>query len=187
MEIHESSPGEPVRQDKRRRAVSLRTEKLRKKSRESRQLSREQLQSGFYLSYTGRNSFRIFRQGWINRITSSRVQYCRVSPSMTRSAVYVLVKMSKQTQTIPAEPARLLQKTWLTPMYHHLELFSSLSKQNTGMTVLSHRPVSESKYWNHGPVALCQYLSRTHSEKTWTVICQRNTKKERSEVLTISH
>ena len=40
MEIHESSVGEPVRQDKRRKALSLRTEKLGQNPRESRQLLR---------------------------------------------------------------------------------------------------------------------------------------------------
>ena len=62
MEIHESSHREPARQDKRRKAVHLRTEKLGQNPRESRQLLREQLQSGFYLSYTGRKSFRILHR-----------------------------------------------------------------------------------------------------------------------------
>ena len=53
----------PVRQDKRRQAVSFRTEKLGKiPTNPASQLLREQLQSGFYLSYTGRKSFRILHR-----------------------------------------------------------------------------------------------------------------------------
>ena len=69
---------------------------------ESRQLLRGQLQSGFYLSYTGRKSFRIlYRLGSCYNLPGldyPNYKYMgTVFPNMTTSAVYVLAKMSKQT------------------------------------------------------------------------------------------
>ena len=176
MEIHESSRGEPARPDKRRKAVNLRAERLGQNPRESRQLPREQLQSGFYLSHSGKKIFPDFASAWI--MLQSWVQYCRMFPSMTRSATYVHARTSKQIRKTQAEHAHPRPQTWLIPTCQQLEeeianmYFSRFAESE-------YWSVSESEYWNDGSVAPGQYLSGTHNEKAWTVVCQRNTENTR--------
>ena len=54
-EVHQDEQSRP---DKRRKAVNLRTERLGQNPRESRRLMREHLEPGFYLSYSGKKSYR---------------------------------------------------------------------------------------------------------------------------------